>query len=636
MRFPLNIFKLAVVLFMILLRTTESATAVEPGPAGGGMLTPWGEVLLQQQAAGPVLPHLEYPRPTLIRDRWRNLNGRWDIFLPDADGKIHVPDSAVPNHPARSILVPFPAGSVLSGVPAAAPQMHYRTLFTIPADWSGNRVHLHFGAVDWGAVVYVNGREVGRHLGGYTPFFLDITEAIHAIPASDQPDSAAQSNLLDVIVFDPTQSGDQIRGKQSTEPTGIWYGASSGIWQSVWLEPVPASHVRRIETETDIRTGTVDVRLDVSMPKPNHFVAVEIFAGEESIAELYGGLNGPLRLAIPVDKLVLWTPDSPFLYTIVVRLLEGETAIDRVQGYFAARTVAILPDENGYRRVNLNDRPIFLQGIIDQGYWPDGMYTAPSDAAVESDIRTMKSLGFNTIRKHAKVESERWYAWCDRIGMLVWQDIPNGNNGTTAAQHQFERELAAIVDARRRHPSIVVWTLFNEGRGQHRTAELVALLRKLDPDRLIDAASGWKDYGVGDFNDVHQFPGPAMPPQHDPNRASVLGSYGGITLIVPGHLWTEETWGYRHATDSEALLREYRLRNGQLRELLPRGLAAAAFHQFTDVESECNGLVTYDRRRLKIPPEDLKEINRISGRDRNHPGIQFPAREESLPDGPGS
>lgn len=575
------------------------------------LLTPWGEALLNDhrafhagQQTQPVQPWREYPRPTLIRANWLNLNGYWELFVPG-------PESG-PTPVSRPVLVPFPVESRLSGVGRPLRHLGYRTRFAIPAAWSGQRILLHFGAVDAETVVLVNGREVGRHHGAYDPFTFDITDFLYrpedALSATPVP--TPRENVLEVYVSDPTEQGRQMRGKQSSEPSGIWYTSASGIWQTVWLEPVAESHIRAIDVETDIETGAVNVRLDVARPKENHFVAVEIFLDGRSLAKLYGGLDGPLRLTLPREEIRLWSPESPVLYDVDIRLHEGEKAVDQVRGYFALRTITIEPDERGHRRVHLNGRPIFLHGIIDQGYWPDGITTPPSDAAVETDIRTMKVLGFNTIRKLAKIEPERWYAWCDRLGMLVWQDIPNANNRTPEGREAFARELQAVVEARRRHPSLVAWTLFNEGHGQHRTAELVELLRQIDPGRPINAASGWNDEGVGDFHDVHKFPGPAIPTPPDPARALLCGSYGGYTLIVPGHLWTRDTWGYRHVADSETLLARYVQLQEELATLIPYGLAGAAFHQFADTEGECNGLVTYDRRRLKIPAEQIQAVNR--------------------------
>lgn len=558
------------------------------------MLTSWGEGVFERQHAEPAaVPHAEHPRPTLERADWMPLNGLWTLRIPlESARSVSLP-----------ILVPFPAGSTLSGVKDVPPKIIYTRELTIPPAWKGKRILLHFEAVDWETTVTLNGRVLGMHHGGYDPFTFDITEALAARA------EGRSSDTLEVAVFDPTQHGEQMLGKQSTEPSGIWYSPTNGIWQSVWLEAVPVTHVRSLDVETDTETGAVSVRLDLAEPKPHQFVAMAVRSAGKEVARLYAGCNGPFRLTIPRDSLILWNPDTPHLYDIEVRIMQGETVIDSVKSYFGLRTIATIPGPDGRMRVHLNGKPVFLLGVIDQGYWPDGRYTAPSDAAIESDIRTVKLLGFNTIRKHAKVEPERWYYWCDRIGLLVWQDIPGAANRTADSQEGFERELRAVVRARRSHPSLIVWTLFNEGRGQHRTEKYVELLRMLDPERLIDNASGWNDAGLGDLLDGHKFPGPEMPKDPDPHRAAVLGSYGGITLLVAEHLWTTQTWGYQHVADSEKLLGVFETLQRELAALIPQGLAGAAFHQLTDVESECNGLITYDRRRIKVPPESVRKIN---------------------------
>ena len=577
---------------LILLAWTASLAA-DP-PTRPPMLTTWGEKLLADRRAGHAQsPHGEHPRPTLRRERWQTLNGPWELFVPG-------------NETPRTVFVPFPVESTLSGIGEPLREMTYRRRFSIPNEWRGMRILLHFEAVDDEATVWVNGRQLGKHRGGYTPFTFDITEAAPFLAADSDNRTV---HLLEVHVVDPCDAGGQMRGKQSREPGGIWYTGASGIWQTVWLEAVPSSYIADLEFDVSPDAAGVTVRPNIVAPKPNLFLATEIYSAGRKVAETYGGLDGPLRMTIPESQRHLWSPERPHLYDVHVRLFEGETVVDDLQSYFTLRTLALRPDAVGRQRLFLNERPFFLQAVIDQGYWPDGVYTPPGDAAVETEIRTAKLLGFNTIRKHAKLESRRWYYWCDVVGMLVWQDVPSAGNHTAASRERFGRELLEILESRRHHPSLAVWTLFNEGRGQHRTDAYVELLRQHDPGRLIDAASGWNDTGTGDFQDVHKFPGPEMPAEPDPRRAAVLGSFGGITLLVPGRTWTTESWGHRHVADSETLLAEYARLYAALPPLIERGLVGAAFHQLVDVESECNGLITYDRRHLKVPPEKIHDIN---------------------------
>jgi hypothetical protein len=350
-------------------------------------------------------------------------------------------------------------------------------------------------------------------------------------------------------------------------------------------------------------------------------LSVEAFDGEETVAKVYGGSEGTLLMQFDKDTLKSWSPDSPHLYQIRVRLLDKDIQVDQVGSYCAFRKIELGRDKQGFSRIRLNGQTLFQMGVIDQGYWPDGLYTPPSDDAIRMDIRVAKSLGFNVIRKHLKIEPDRWYYWCDRIGMLVWQDMPSGENRTLEAQVQFREELQKMVQLISNHPSIVLWTIFNEGSGQHHTAEYVEMVAKLDPTRLINGAGGWIDAGVGHLNDAHKFPGPEMP-KLNPDRASIIGSFGGFTLVPPEkNLWTSETWGFQHVPDSESLLKRYQSLHKELRQMIQtHGLAGAVFHQLTDTEAECNGLTSYDRVLLKIPPEEFYKINRETIRLGNEAG----------------
>ena len=536
--------------------------------------------------------HAEYPRPTLVRSEWLNLNGYWD-WRDENDTQEEF---------TRQILVPFPVESTLSGVTRLSERCVYRRTFSIPKDWAeDDHILLHFGAVDWEANVFVNGQHVGTHRGGYTPFSFDITAFVHR----DAP------NELIVQVFDPSQRGEQPRGKQSDSPSGIWYTASTGIWQTVWLEPVPPLRIQSIQIQADYDTGYITVLPVVNAAHRDLTVVAEVFDGNEAIAKVYGGSDGPLLMRVEPADIKAWSPDSPYLYRLRVQLLHKDVPIDRVGSYCALRKIEIIRSKNGYPMVYLNGQQIFLAGVIDQGYWHDGLYTTPSDKAHLMDIRFAKVMGFNVIRKYQKIEPERWYFWADQLGMLVWQDMPSGENRSQSAQQQYRSELQQMILNRSQHPSIMAWTIFNEGAGQHNTAEYVQLVRHLDPTRLVSAASGWTDTGLGDFNVAHKFPGPEMP-ETDANRAAIIGLFGGLALVPPmEHRWSKEPWGQRRVSDADGFIRRYEQMHDELRRLIrTRGLAGAFFHQLTDIESECNGFLSYDRKFLKVPPETVERINR--------------------------
>jgi hypothetical protein len=565
------------------------------------LMTAWSKGVL------PDRVHSDYPRPTLVRRDWLNLNGTWEwkqinASATLADNKESPFSFAKDGQFGGNILVPFPIESSLSGVGKSFDRIAYRRLFKIPPAWQNDqRILLHFGAVDWEAAVYVNGQFVGKHQGAYDPFYFDITNYVKT--------SREEANELVVCVFDPTNNGEQPRGKQSTLPSGTQYQSVTGIWQTVWIEPVTKNYIQSLDITTDIDRSILAIHPLIENPKPELSLRFEVFGGDELLVEAFGGVDGRTMLKVPRGKLKLWSPDSPFLYQIRVQLLERGVPIDQVSSYTAFRKIDLAKNSQGRMRIRLNDKFVFLMGIIDQGYWCDGLYAPPCDEAMKSDIMTAKSMGFNLIRKHLKVESERWYYWCDRVGILVWQDMPCGENRTNESQKIFRHELQRMINSRARHPSIIIWSLFNEGLGQHKTAEYVKLVRQLDRTRLVNAASGWRDFDIGDLKDNHEFPGPE-PPIMDNFRCGVIGSFGGITLVTsPEHLWTTKTWGYSHVKDSEALLSKYKKMNVELRAMIEKGLSGAVFHQFTDVESEINGIMTYDRAILKIPIDDVKKIN---------------------------
>ena len=580
-----------------------------PGPLGhaSDAVVAWqvqDAPLLTRWAADvtPENAHPEYPRPQLRREAWLNLNGLWDYAI--------QPSQAEPAAYDGLILVPYPVESALSGVMRRADGQYlwYRRTFGVPADWSGQRVLLHFGAVDWEASVWVNGEEVGSHRGGYDPFTFDITEAL----------ADAATNELVVRVWDPTDRGSQPSGKQMTEPHGIWYTPVTGIWQTVWLEPVPGHHIEGLELVPDVEAGRLRLTVRSAAAPATHSVSATALADGVQVAAATGAPGQALDLVIADARL--WSPQEPFLYDLHVELLDAETVADRVESYFGMRSIALDRDEHGVTRLSLNGEPSFQYGLLDQGYWPDGLYTAPSDEALRYDLEVTKQLGFNMVRKHVKVESARWYYWADRLGLLVWQDMPNGGAHAGFGQGeayrspesaaQFELELERIVDALHHHPSIVMWVIFNEGWGQYDTERLSQWLEAHDPTRLVNSASGWNDMGTGAVNDIHAYPGPAAPPL-EPGRAAVLGEFGGLGLAVSGHTWQDEdNWGYRSFDTAQALTDAYLELLQALRYLTGEaGLAAAVYTQTTDVEVEVNGLMTYDRALIKMDPDTVRRAN---------------------------
>jgi hypothetical protein len=445
--------------------------------------------------------------------------------------------------------------------------------------------------------VAVNGREIGRHDGGYDPFSFDITDAL----------GWKGAEVIVVRVTDPTE-GDQPRGKQSRKPEGIFYTPCSGIWQTAWLEPVPETAIGGLKTIPDVDSKSLRLRIAVNSLAED--LRVEAIASADGVEA--GKISGPpnTELKLAVRNLKLWSPDAPFLYDLKVNLLRGDRVIDSVSSYFGMRKVALRKDQRDFTQIALNDQFVFQLGTLDQGFWPDGLYTAPTDEALRSDIEFLKKSGFNLTRKHVKVEPERWYYWCDKLGLLVWQDMPSGNNATKEGRRDFQNELFRMVDNLENHPCIVTWVLFNEGWGQYDSKSLAEWLKQRDPSRLVDNASGWTDMRVGDLIDMHSYPGPDSP-SPEPQRAAVLGEFGGFGLSVAGHSWSSNCWGYKMLADEKELLDRYLHSMKQVRKLRDlRGLSAAVYTQTTDVETECNGLQTYDRAECKLSPEFLLAASR--------------------------
>ncbi|MGA2246223.1 MAG: sugar-binding domain-containing protein [Verrucomicrobiota bacterium] len=556
-------------------------------PAKAPLMTRWGTNVT------PANAWPEYPRPQLTRPDWANLNGLWDYAI--------TPDSAAQAPAfAGKILVPFPVESSLSGVLTNLDEhskLWYHRSFAVPDAWHGRRVRLHFGAVDWRCEIWVNGQKVGQHQGGYDAFTFDLTEALLW--------QGAEQIL--VCVADPTE-GDQPRGKQSRKPEGIFYTPTSGIWQTVWLEPVPEVCIDRLKFTPDVDTNSLHLRVAVNSLAPG--LRVEAVAATEgkAVATVTGRANDALVLNLSDPHL--WSPDDPFLYDLKVTLKDGDKVLDSVGSYFGMRKIALRKDDQGFNRIALNNRFLFGLGTLDQGFWPDGIYTAPSDEALRSDIEFLKKAGFNFTRKHVKVEPDRWYYWCDKLGLLVWQDMPSAKNATADGRRDFENELYRMVSGLENHPAIIVWVLFNEGWGQYDTKTLADWLKIRDPSRLIDDASGWTDMRTGDLLDMHSYPGPDAPAP-EPRCATVLGEFGGLGLAVQGHTWSTKFWGYVMVPDANELSERYAQMLKQVWKLhYLRGLSAVVYTQTTDVETECNGLQTYDRAVAKIAPDILWAANR--------------------------
>ena len=558
-------------------------------PAEFTLTTPWSlEVPVET-------PWPEYPRPMMQREEWVNLNGLWDYALMGRQTDF-------PEIWHGTIRVPFPIESALSGVRQMVNDttlLWYRRSFTVPDEWKGKSVLLHFEASDWETRVWVNGQEAGMHRGGYDPFSFDITGMLNPGIAQE----------LIVSVWDPTDKGSQPRGKQVNEPGGIFYTPSTGIWQTVWIEPVPETYILDYRLQTDIDRETIEMEVQTAGNRQGLSFTTRAYSQGNLLAEAHSG-QPALSLSLPGSRL--WSPDDPFLYDLEIVLTRNGTLMDSVRGYFGMRKISPGKDDQGYTRMLLNNAFVFQNGPLDQGFWPDGLYTPPSDEAMRYDIEMTKKMGFNMLRKHVKVEPRRFYYWCDMLGILVWQDMPStsGFVGYTdpdlevGEEHasQFTWELERMIQTKFNHPSVIVWVPFNEGWGQHRTAWYTGYIKSLDPTRLVNPASGWTDRGTGDILDIHHYPDPRMP-EPEKNRAIVLGEFGGLGYGEDGHTWQKENWGYRNMRDKESLLETFEDFYSTVWDFASKGLSAAVYTQTTDVETETNGLITYDRKVLKMEPQ---------------------------------
>ena len=575
------------------------------------MLTPWGEALDREH------PLPEYPRPQLRRNSYLNLNGIWEYAITKTAEK--------PAAMQGEIVVPFSPETPLSGVGHILQPdeyLWYRRSVTLPEGFfRGGRLLLHFGSVDQRCTVWVNGQEAGSHTGGYLPFALDVTELIEG-----------DAFTLELRVTDPTDTGSLSRGKQRLKNTGIWYTPQSGIWQTVWMECVPENYLRSLRITPKPEENAVHIRLEADDPA---MAAVTICRDGGIIAEGQTDENGESTLTIPAEELRLWSPEDPVLYDVSIVLPGG----DRVESYFGMRSFGIGKDEKGLPRLLLNGKPYFQNGLLDQGYWSDGYYTAPSDEALIHDIAEMKRLGFNMLRKHIKVEPLRWYYHCDRLGMLVWQDMMNGGESYSplsiyvfsnlglrvkddryryfsrsdeAGRTHYYEELGQMIDLLYNTVSLALWVPFNEGWGQFDALKAAEFIRKRDDTRPIDHASGWYDQGGGDIKSIHWYFRPyhhKQPPKEQ--RPICLTEYGGYNCAVPGHCWGEGAeFGYKKIADPAEFNRAFqKLMEEQIIPAKERGLAAAVYTQVSDVEGERNGLLTYDRKVCKANEAIFRAVN---------------------------
>lgn len=647
---------LASALALLLATTALAQQAPADAVYTGAITTRWGKAVTPENA------WRSYPRPQLQRDKWRNLNGLWDYAIVKAG-------TPQPQAMQGKILVPFPVESRLSGVARKVlpeDRIWYRRQFTVPADWAGQNVKLNFGAVDYEAVVWVNGAVVGAHKGGSDSFGFDITAALKP-----------GTNEVVVQVADPTSAGSQPRGKQILNPDGIWYTASSGIWQTVWLEPVSALHIADVRATPDIDTGRIEVDVALSAwASDTDAVRLSVRSGGQTIASTIVRANRHASIAVPDAHL--WSPEDPFLYDLVAELVtvkdpyaskaerdrtaydarftrgEADTYAaaqvagsprDTVKTYFAMRKISVGPGTvTGQPMLLLNNKPYFQNGTLDQGWWPDGLLTPPSEEAMRYDLEFLKKAGFNMVRKHIKIEPARYYYDADHMGMLIWQDMPSGGGedqflaGTSQSQAVLssdvmsdqQAELSQMIGDLRAFPSIVMWVVNNEGWGQYDSATLTRLVKGMDPSRLVNSDSGWLDVASRDSDvlDIHTYEDVPKVPTRQSERAIVIGEYGGVGRPIDGHLWRagKRNWSYQVAKDSDDYLARYRRKFEEIvRQAKVHGLSASVYTQTTDVEGEINGLLTYDRAVAKAPVEAFAAMARPLWETGNPPSAAAPS-----------
>jgi hypothetical protein len=559
------------------------------------ILTKWAENV------DPQKPWLLYPRPDMVRNSWVSLNGLWEYAITPKDTKPQKWDG--------NILVPYPVESALSGVKRRVSEtenLWYKRTFRVPNIWSKKNILLNFEACDWETVAWVDGKEVGKHRGGYDPFSFDITAYL---------DKKKVHELL-ICIWDPTNKGPQPRGKQVLSPGGIWYTPSTGIWQTVWLEPVNKSYISSFRIVTNADDGSITFKTNIINSGTNSLEFTVKNAGKQ-VAEATG-ITGQ-DVTVKIKDPVLWSPENPFLYDISIELKDGKKTIDKVTSYTGIRKIATGKANDGFTRILLNNKFVYQNGPLDQGFWPDGIYTPPNEEAMVYDLRMIKKMGFNMLRKHVKVENRIFYYWCDKLGILVWQDMPSGDKSIEADQPdiekseeatgQYELELKRMIDTKYNHPSIIMWVPFNEGWGQFETGRITQLIAGYDPTRLVNSASGWTDRGTGDVLDIHHYPDPVVPATEE-KRAIVLGEFGGLGLPLQGHTWEQKNWGYRNMEDTLELLSKYESYYDLIHKFVNNnGLSATIYTQTTDVETETNGLMTYDRKINKMGVTNVLKAN---------------------------
>ncbi len=573
-------------------------------PAANPLFTVWGDNI------DPSAPWPEYPRPGLTRDEWMSLNGLWDYALCKKEEERPAPQG--------KILVPYPLESALSGIRLRMTDslaIWYYREFTLPRHWEGKQLILNFEASDWETTVWIDDKLAVSHQGGYDPFSCNITPFL----------AKGKEHTVAVRVTDPTDAGSQPRGKQVSSPGGIWYTPTSGIWQSVWIEPVDKTWIGDLRIVPDIDNSTLTVAvMEERCHGPEGCPPVDMAPSLAEVTVLEGGVTigvssgitgTPITIDIPDAKL--WSPENPHLYDLSVRLVTGGIVTDEVKSYAGMRKISLGVTEDGFTRILLNNSFVWQNGPLDQGFWPDGLYTPPSDEAMMFDIVILKKMGFNMLRKHVKVENRRFYYHTDRLGMLVWQDMPSGDEyiwgdkpdiaKSAADSTIFMRELSRMIDTKFNNPSIVMWVIYNEGWGQYNTAAVTDYVAAYDTTRLVNSASGWTDRGTGDVLDVHHYPEPVSPTA-ERERAIVLGEFGGLGLPVQGHTWEQKNWGYEKMSDSTGLLNKYEQFYTVVRQLVAeKGLSASVYTQTTDVETETNGLMTYDRKVDKMGFENVRK-----------------------------
>ncbi|RYG17285.1 MAG: beta-galactosidase [Chitinophagaceae bacterium] len=598
--------KLSSLLIALGILTTLTASSQTWQPIPGKIASPWAEKV------NPSQPLPEYPRPQFVRDNnWKNLNGLWNYAITKKES------TEIPKQWDGKILVPFAIESSLSGVGKIVGEenlLWYHT--TIDIGKLKNTILLHFGAVDWRTDVYVNGKLAGSHEGGFDPFSFDITSLL----------KKGTKQEITLRVWDPSDKGYQPRGKQVVKPSGIWYTPVTGIWQTVWLESVAQTHIASTKQTPNIDTKSLSIFAQVNNAQTGDKVRIIAYDGTNKVASIEAEPNHAANLTLQEQKL--WSPANPFLYNLTLEIIRSGKVIDQVKTYFAMRKSSLGKDKDGIMRMLLNNEFVFQYGPLDQGWWPDGLYTAPTDEALTFDITKTKEMGFNMIRKHIKVEPARWYYECDKQGVLVWQDMPSGDlgnkwemrvgdyggtdkNRTPESEASYRKEWNSIMETLHNFPSIVVWVPFNEAWGQFKTKEITEWTQKKDPSRLVNSASGGNFEITGDIVDLHNYPEPKMPRPDifGKTQAIVLGEFGGLGLPIVDHTWqNDKNWGYQTFKNADELFAKYSTFMDRLEVLIQKGLSAAVYTQTTDVEIETNGLMTYDRKVIKVPLEKLKGV----------------------------